>query len=159
VASILSLSLAAALIASDANAAEIIRCLPIGGGAPVTVSLAVPAPKGSVRINLPMNCLKGSFVEDLTPCAPTDMFSLSAPTGGAEIVRIVSRWQDYMTHTGGVFHSHVDDTEISFSAGFEFDSFEEWWTFTIDRPTGQGTLRGPKVTEASYTCSKVGKKV
>ena len=76
--------------------AEQIHCT-ADRGDPVTISL-----KSRRFAGREMSCISGSFVANLTPCAPSKAFSLSAPTGPAAIVRFVDRWQDYAKHEGGV---------------------------------------------------------
>lgn len=65
-----------------------------------------------------LNCISGDFIVDITPCAPDGAYGLSAGTGSAALVAVVNRWQDYMTHIGGVTNNFFNDHEIYFSAGF-----------------------------------------
>lgn len=133
-------------VATSAQA-EQIRCT-AQDEAPVSISL-----KAQWYAGRDLSCISGSFVADLTPCAPTKAFSLSAPTGPAAIVGVVDRWQDYAKHDGGVVGYFKSHTTIAFTGGFNTPSsgYKDAWSFTIDRHTKVGTLiqkDGPKVVFA-----------
>ncbi len=92
--------------------AERIRCT-AQGESPVAISL-----KSQRYAGRDLSCISGSFVADLTPCAPSKAFSLSAPTGPAAIVGVVDRWQDYARHDGGVVGYFKSHTTVAFTGGF-----------------------------------------
>jgi hypothetical protein len=115
-----------------------------------------------------LNCISGDFIADLTPCAPDGAYGLSAGTGSAPLVAVVNRWQDYMTHLGGVTSNFINDHEIYFSAGFnsplsnttinqnraavglppiaggdkipDTGGYKEHWSFSLSRLTGKAEL-------------------
>jgi hypothetical protein len=89
-----------------------------------------------------LSCLSGDFVSDMTPCAPTDGFGLSAPTGGADLVKVVNDWRQYGTHVGGVVGFSASSSTYRFQGGFHYPSsgYQEAWTFEVGRLTGEGTL-------------------
>ena len=129
--------------------AEQIRCA-AQGKSPVTITL-----KSQRYAGREMSCISGSFAADLTPCAPSKAFSLSAPTGPAPIVGVVDRWQDYARHDGGVVGYFKSHTTIAFTGGFNTPGggCRDDWSFTVDRHTRVGTLirkGGPKV---AFSCS------
>ncbi|MGE3245254.1 MAG: hypothetical protein AB7F96_18885 [Beijerinckiaceae bacterium] len=97
-----------------------------------------------------LHFLQGSFVFDMTPCAPTDGYGLSAPTGTVGIVAITRRWQEVSDHIGGVTMNWTSPTRILFGGTF---SKTAEWRFEVNRLTGTGnlTLRGKK--PVSYKCA------
>ncbi len=129
--------------------AEQIRCV-AQGESPVSISL-----KSQRYAGRDLSCISGSFVADLTPCAPLKAFSLSAPTGPAAIVGVVDRWQDYAKHDGGVVGYSKSHTTIAFTGGFNTPSsgYKDDWSFTVDRHTRVGTLNRKDRSKAVFSCS------
>lgn len=129
-----------------------------------------------------LNCISGDFISDLTPCAPDGAYGLSAGTGSAPLVAIVNRWQDFITHVGGVTSNFVNDHEIYFSACFNFPpsdttinqnratvglppiaggdkipdnkGCEDLWSFSLSRLTGKAELKQEKKPVIAYSCRK-----
>ncbi len=91
-------------------------------------------------LNRTVSCISGSFVADMTPCAPNGEFGLSYPTGSASLSKIVNHWQDYGDHLGGVVSYTNSPQSISFSGGFMSDSYKPEWSFTANRLTGTAKL-------------------
>ena len=103
-----------------------------------------------------LNCIKGQFVSDMTPCAPSGGFGLSAPTGTAALVKIVDRWQDHVAHDGGVVGATVTPLAISFTGSFIFDTkVDELWSFSVDRISGAGELKESDKAATKYECERV----
>lgn len=88
-----------------------------------------------------LNCLFGSFLSDMTPCAPNGGFAVSAPTGTAPIVYTTSRWQDVRDEIGGVTQHWINSTQIY----FRFDIGQKKWEFIVDKIDGTGALRNHKI--------------
>lgn len=90
-----------------------------------------------------LTCISGGgFVVDMTPCAPDGGFGLSAPTGSASLVGVVTRWQDYGDHSGGVVAYSESASSLSFHAGFHYpgSGYQDAWSFEVSRLTGKGEL-------------------
>lgn len=100
-----------------------------------------------------LNCVSGSFVVDMSGCAPDGAYGLSYPTGSAGLRTIVNRWQDFADHNGGVTNNYVTATEVRFSGGFHYrgDGYNEKWVFLIDRLTG-GAVLNEGGSETRYVC-------
>ncbi len=144
-----TLAVTTLMTAASPAMAEQIRCTAQGKD-PVVISL-----KSQRYAGRELSCISGNFVADLTPCAPSKAFSLSAPTGSAAIVGVVDRWQDYAKHDGGVVGYFKSHTTIAFTGGFNTPDggYEDEWSFTVDRQTRVGTLNrkhGPKV---AFSCA------
>jgi hypothetical protein len=129
-----------------------------------------------------LNCISGDFIVDLTPCAPDGGYGLSAGTGSAPLVAIVDRWQDYVTHIGGITSNFTNDDSIHFSGGFnspasdatinqnrasvglppipggdkvpEGQGYREFWSFTLSRLTGNAELKEKGKSVLTYKCRK-----
>jgi hypothetical protein len=128
--------LASALTPASGSAKEQILCSHVGDS-DIVITL------GATRqFNRTLNCIQGNFVVDITPCAPAGAYGLSAPTGSAELVGVVDRWQDYARHNGGVTQHFVNDHEIYFSGGFTNagSGYKKSWSFSVSRLTGAATL-------------------
>lgn len=128
-----------------------------------TQRLTCTAPRASaVTINLssqrrfgrPLSCIDADFVADMTPCAPDGSFGLSAPTGAADLVRIVDRWQDYADHTGGVTSHFTTPRQIYFAGGWNSSEsgFQEQWEFTVNRATKKALLKVEGRPAKAYAC-------
>lgn len=141
-------------LSSGALAETIVRCTSPQADA-ITLDLGAREMLGRV-----VGCIDGSFVADMTPCAPDGEYGLSAPTGAAGMVEIVQRWQDYGNHSGGVVTHFTTPTEIYFSGGFMYDSsgYTDHWSFQVDRLTGKGELRLEDGEGASYECAALDRK-
>lgn len=93
--------------------------------------------------NHSLTCISGGgFVVDMTACAPDGGFGLSAPTGSANLVEVVMRWQDYGDHSGGVVAYSESASVMSFHAGFHYpgSGYQDAWRFEVSRLTGKGEL-------------------
>lgn len=130
-------AVAMVVVAGAVEAKEIIRCKSAGHD-DLVVTL-----DDKRMLKRVVSCVSGGgFIADMTPCAPSGAFGLSAGTGAAELVQIVNRWQDATKHTGAVVGHFATPTVVYFNAGTYGDSvFEEAWSFMLDRKTGAGTLR------------------
>jgi hypothetical protein len=98
----------------------------------------------TTQFNRTLDCLAGDFVADMTPCAPNGAYGLSAPTGSADLVRVVDRWQDYADHSGGVVAHFANAGTIYFAGGFNWPDnggLTERWNFTVNRLTGHAELK------------------
>ena len=142
-------ALAAFALVSTPAWADAVRCV-APGAAPVTITL-----KARRFAGREMSCIAGDFVADLTPCAPRKAFSLSAPTGAAEIVGVVDRWQDYAGHAGGVVGYFKTHTTISFTGGFNdpASGLKDDWSFTVDRQDRSGLLTRKGRAATAFRCS------
>lgn len=104
-----------------------------------------------------LNCVSGPFVVDMSGCAPDGAWTLHSPTGLAHIERVVDRWQDYGTHTGGIVHHWISASAIHFSGNFAgFGGLTPLWTLMIDRIDGIGTLEREGTVE-ELSCYEVNK--
>jgi hypothetical protein len=121
------------------------------GAQPVDISI-----QDSKFLGRTIDCISGNFVSDMTPCAPPNGFGLSAPTGSADLVELVNRWQDYINHSGGVTGHYVTSDKIYFSGGFNSpdSGYKEDWSFSINRLTGSAELKQDGKPSIAYTCSK-----
>ncbi|KAA2236426.1 hypothetical protein [Salinarimonas soli] len=140
-----------------AEAKEIIRCT--SKNAPEVV-MSLDAQKMLKRT---VSCISGSFVSDMTPCATNGGYGLSYPTGSAALREIVTRWQDYNDHHGGVVSHGVNPQTIVFSGSWMSDNGnKELWTFIANRLTGTAKLKIPKgedgAGEYDYTCLRASQK-
>lgn len=68
--------------------------------------------------NRSLDCIRGEFIVDMTPCAPDDGYGLSAPTGSAALIGPAMRWQDYGGHYGAVVGHSTSAESIHFDGGF-----------------------------------------
>lgn len=99
---------------------------------------------GSTQFNRTLDCIAGDFITDMTPCAPNGAYGLSAPTGSADLVAVVDRWQDYAGHSGGVVSHFANAETIYFAGGFNWPDhggLTDNWSFTVNRLTGHAELR------------------
>ncbi|MDG2571240.1 hypothetical protein P7L87_27175, partial [Vibrio parahaemolyticus] len=116
------------------------------------------------RLGRRVSCLHSEFVADMEPCAPEGKFGLSRPTGAADLVKIVDRWQEYSDHLGGVTSHYVTPKEIAFSGGFHgsTNGYQQFWRFTANRLVGTGTLKIEKGQymegDYAYQCQKASQK-
>lgn len=125
-----------------------IRCRSGSGADVVTVEI------GAARFNqYSLNCISGEFVVDMSGCAPDGGYGLHISTGSASLERVVTRWQDYSDHFGGVVSHYITSTEIRFSGGFTFPSqgYSQDWEFLIDRIAGTGLLKKGRINKR-YSC-------
>ena len=104
-----------------------------------------------------LDCIHGDFIVDMTPCPPDGGFSMSAPTGSAEIVGIAMRWQDYTNHLGGVVGHSMNRESVYFDGGFmSLDSgLHRLWHFEVSRLTGIGKLVVVSKPEVNFDCASV----
>jgi hypothetical protein len=110
---------------------------------------------GMQRFGRVLDCISGDFISDMQPCAPNGAYGLSSPTGGAGLVGIVDRWQDYMNHLGGITGHFMTADKIYFSGGFNGGrggSYEEKWSFALSRLTGSAELKEADKNPVSYSC-------
>jgi predicted aspartyl protease len=138
----------------------------------IVITLAAKKQFGRV-----LNCISGDFIFDLTPCAPDGAYGLSAGTGTAPLVEIA---KDYTTHSGGVTSNLTNDREIYFSGGFNSPQsnttinenraaiglppiaggdkvpqlgYEENWSFSLSRLTGEAKLKQENSPVTPYICN------
>jgi hypothetical protein len=91
-----------------------------------------------------LDCIAGDFISDMTPCAPNGGYGLSAPTGSADLIGVVDRWQDYADHSGGVVSHFANAETIYFAGGFNWPDnggLTDKWSFTVHRLTGKAELK------------------
>jgi hypothetical protein len=132
-------SLLGLITATPASAKETIICQRFRPQE--TVKISLQAFRQFDRI---FDCIDGSFVSDMTPCAPDGGYGLSAPTGSAKLVGVVDRWQDYAEHSGGVVSHFVNADTIYFAGGFNWPDnggLTDKWSFTVNRLTGHAELK------------------
>ena len=127
---------------------SLIRCVGANDNQVVTVELNAREYEGYM-----LNCVSGSFVVDMSGCAPDGAYGLSYPTGSAGLRTIVTRWQDFSNHNGGVTSNYLTTTEVRFSGGFHYrgEGYNEKWVFTIDRLTG-GAVLDKEGNETRFAC-------
>lgn len=140
----------AAFLASPAAARSLILCKSPGQH-DVVVSVQDRSFRGQV-----LNCIAGDFIADMTPCARPGGFGLSAPTGSADLVALVSRWQEYGTHDGGIAGHWITASEMGFAGGFNTrdKGFVEHWSFVASRLTGKAVLTVKDKPPLTYSCAK-----
>jgi hypothetical protein len=111
------------------------------------------------RFSHSFNCISGDFVVDISGCAPDGAFSLHRPTGSAEIVGVVDRWQDYAQHFGPIMSHYNTKNEIYFAGGFNGsgEGYKQNWNVEINRLSGVAVLDWHNV-RASYICRVIEKK-
>lgn len=132
------LALLAITIATDANASsQIIRC-ERPRSEPIAITLDADHQYGAS-----LNCVSSGFIFDMTPCAPTNGWGMSAPTGIGALVGVARRWQEYADHVGGLTYSAIDGTRMLFTGGYHGldGKTEEYWSIDIDRVTGKGMVK------------------
>ena len=137
--------------ANAAGAPEQILCSPDKHGSDVIITL-----DGLEKFGRSLNCISGSFISDMTPCAPNGGYGLSAPTGYGALVGVVDRWQDYSTHFGGVTSNFANSNRIYFSGGVTspYSGYREQWTFSVSRLTGSAELKQQSGI-SRYHCRRV----
>lgn len=138
----------------NAVAKDVIRC---EGRCADPITITMDARKNGNSI---LHCISAKFIYDMTPCAPSNGFGLSAPTGSGALVDIVYRWQEYADHVGRITANVNKETELAFAAGYNSPGigYTEMWRFMIDRVTGEGKLfqtEDKKTTIKNYSCSRV----
>lgn len=104
-----------------------------------------------------VNCIRGDYFPDITPCAPENGYGLSPPTGGHQMIRAERNKAEADLHHGPVVHHTVSNQEINFVGGFnDFDGkLSKSWDFTIDRGGGTAKLNlvdDPRGREFFYNC-------
>lgn len=139
-------------------------CIGLPASAKIVVLCKAPPGRQDVSISLQdrkfrdraLDCISGDFIADMTPCAPPGSFGLSAPTGSADLVAVVDRWQEYAHHIGGVAGHCITADKMAFSGGFNSpdNGYKESWTFTVNRLTGSAELTQEGKPSAVYTCAK-----
>lgn len=136
------------LAATPTYAKSLIQCR--NGADDVVISLQNRKAYGKT-----LSCIiKSNFVVDMTPCAPNGGFGLSAPTGSASLGQVVTRWQDYLDHSGGVVGFGENPATISFTGGFVYSGkYTPEWSFEVDRLSGKATLKQTGKKDAAYTCA------
>jgi hypothetical protein len=167
---------AAAVLPSTLSAKEQILCTHAGAH-DVIVTLGA-----SRQFGRTLDCIAGDFIADMTPCAPSGGYGMSAGTGSAPLIGIVDRWQDYLSHVGGVTGTFTNDRQIYFSGGFnapvsnrtinqnresvglppvpggdrvpQGQGYQELWTFSVNRLTGNAILKRKDTPPFDYTCRK-----
>ena len=142
--------LGALTIAVSASARDLILCKAVGQQ-DVAMSLRDRQFRGRM-----LNCMSGAFIADMTPCAPPGAYGLSAPTGSAALVAVVDRWQAYADHLGGVAGHYVTADTMGFSGGSNGPSkgYQEQWSFTASRMTGQAELREADKPPVAFICAR-----
>lgn len=143
------------LLATPAGASQLIRC-ERPNAEPITITR-----NAERKFGASLNCIKGNFIGDMTPCAPNGGFGLSRPTGLADLTAVVWRWQDYGDLLGGVVDRHVSADAIHFNGGF-YGGHSDWsdqWSFAVDRVTGVGILRLQQEGAASVELKPAGRYV
>ncbi len=131
-----------------------IICKAIAKESDVIISLSSESKFGRA-----LNCISGDFAVDLTPCAPSGAYGLSAPTGSADLIRVANGWRDFEDHIGGVVGSFVSADQLSFTGGFAgINGYRQDWEFSVSRLTGNGQLKLGKDRAVKYRCSKVEQK-
>ena len=109
--------------------------------------------------NRSLDCIRGEFIADMTPCAPDGGYGLSAPTGSAALVGLAMRWQDYGGHHGAVVGHSTSAESIHFDGGFMgSEGMKLEWGFDVNRLTGAGTLQEEGKPKVDYTCSRAAPK-
>jgi hypothetical protein len=142
-------------------------CVSVGPAALAKTLIICKGPLGAQPVDISIqdrkflgrtiDCISGDFVSDMTPCAPPSGFGLSAPTGSADLVELVNRWQDYINHLGGVTGHYITPDKMAFSGGFnspDSGGYKEDWAFSINRLTGSAELKQDGKPSIAYTCSK-----
>ena len=104
-----------------------------------------------------VNCIRGDYFPDITPCAPENGYGLSPPTGGHQMIRAERNKAEADLHHGPIVHHTVSDQEINFVGGFnDFGGkLSKSWDFTIDREGGTAKLNlvdDPRGREFFYNC-------
>lgn len=114
-------------------------------------------PQSMTAFGYNLNCISGSFISDMTPCAPPGGFGLSMPTGSAQLSGAGVNPADYEDHMGGLVRHFVSDSNIYFSGGWHSSDgdYTIAWEFSIDRLTGIGELKQEKGPTRKYKCAKV----
>ncbi len=151
----LALALAPLVVAAGpAVAATVVHCT-APGQSPVTIALDSQRTMGRM-----LSCISGDFIEDMTPCAPSGAWSLSAPTGTAAIVGFANRWQEYQQHHGGVIGFNESAEKLRFEGFFREppDTDTDPWSFSVDRLSGKAFLTQPAKPDVQFTCSKIEQK-
>ena len=143
-----------AISSSSAFSVEQILCTPTAGGSDVVVAL-----DSFKKFKRTFNCVSGPFVVDLSGCAPSGAYGLHSPTGSASLIGVVDRWQDYMSHLGGITSSSVTDHDIAFTGGFVGPNrgYRASWGFSVSRLTGVGRLEEEGGAVSTYSCKKADK--
>jgi hypothetical protein len=138
------------LVTAGATAKELILCKSPSSS---DIVISIDDRKFS---NRSIDCIKGSFVSDMTPCAPPNAYGLSAPTGSAELVGLADRWQDYANHLGGITGHSLTADSIEFSGGFNSGGggYHELWRFEASRLTGAGKLTAEGRPPIGYNCKR-----
>ncbi len=134
------------IFSMSADAQSLVSC--VSENSPtITISL------NSATFNgIQLSCIRSSFIYDMTPCSPNGGYSLSRPTGSADIVQIVWRWQEFAHHLGGVVSFSANESQIYFSGGFnDGHKFTDSWSINIDRISGIGFLERDK-QKFKYEC-------
>lgn len=147
---LVALTFSSLCMSSVSFAQEFLLCRARNAPTEVTITLSAFRKFGHA-----FNCVNGAFVVDLSGCAPNGAYGLHLPTGSAALVSVVTRWQDYYDHRGGITGNFVSSTEIYFSGGFNSpeSGYEEEWSFTISRLTGAARLK-QKDSILEYDCEK-----
>lgn len=100
-----------------------------------------------------LSCVSGSFITDMTACAPDGGYGLSAPTGSAALVGVVMRPRDYQRHLGGVTGFTQQGDDVTFTGGLMgTNGLQTSWTLKLD-PEGNAVVRD-KAGSTPYKCER-----
>lgn len=105
-----------------------------------------------------LSYITGPMVADMTGCAPTGGYGLSAPTGSVPLIGVVDRWQDYGDAPGAIVGFNMSANALGFEAGHMSDGgYKSYWRFEVNRLTGMGTLKedDPEQPPVAFTCVKM----
>jgi hypothetical protein len=148
--------ISAVIVLSAVNSAfgsDAIKCVRPGSG---DIYISVNSRSAFGR---QLSCIHGEFVSDLTPCAPANGFSLSAPTGTGRIVQVFDKWPELANQLGGVTQFESTNDSYTFTGHqpvptkLSIVSRRMVWAFHVSRLSGHGMLLLYGAPELAYECA------
>jgi hypothetical protein len=152
------MSISTVIVLGTVNSAlgnDAIRCVRPGSG---DIYISVNSRSAFGR---QLSCIHGDFVSDMTPCAPANGLSLSAPTGDGRIVQVFDKWPEVAHQLGGVTQFEATGDSYTFT-GYQpvptklsIVSRRMVWAFHVSRLSGHGMLMLYGTPEVAYECALV----
>ena len=148
---LISLLATVPLIASagEQNAEELILCR---GADDSTIVLELWKPSD---FGVPVHCLRASFAESMTACAPNGGWGLGSDDNMSKLINAVNDWKTAHKHEAGKVAASAGTRGVRFVAqtGVGVGSNLSYkWKFSLIRRTGKATWYNQDGQQQAYEC-------